>query len=144
MGTHEYQAYLGIKPELIAGYDAFDEDEVDPAFSFAGQRLKSMSKAEVQEYIELATWAMDSDDLLKQALRRGIGVHHSGLPTKYRQVVEILFRCGHLRVVLATGGGHQHWSQGTMCSAMLCDCSTTMLCFALYNSAALSVCTKVD
>lgn len=62
-----------------------------------------MSKAEVQEYIDLGTWAMEDDDPLKQALQRGIGVHHSGLPTKYRQVVEILFRCGHLRLVLATG-----------------------------------------
>ena len=63
-----------------------------------------MSQAEVQEWIDLGTWAMDNDDPLKQALRHGIGVHHSGLPTKYRQVVEILFRCGYLRVVLATGG----------------------------------------
>ena len=38
-----------------------------------------------------------------RALRRGIGVHHSGLPTKYRQSVEVLFRAGHLRVVIATG-----------------------------------------
>lgn len=62
-----------------------------------------MSKAEVQDYIDLGTRSMDADSPLKQALRRGIGVHHSGLPTKYRQVVEILFRCGHLQVVIATG-----------------------------------------
>lgn len=43
---------------------------------------------------------------LIRSLTRGIGVHHSGLPTGYRQSVEILFRCGHLRVVIATGTAH--------------------------------------
>ena len=46
------------------------------------------------------------NDQLIRALTRGIGVHHSGLPKGYRQCVEILFRCGHLRVVIATGGAH--------------------------------------
>lgn len=33
-----------------------------------------------------------------RGLRRGIAIHHGGLPKTYRQVVEILFRAGHLRV----------------------------------------------
>jgi ERCC4-related helicase len=37
------------------------------------------------------------------ALSRSIGVHHAGMNRKYRQVVEILFRKGHLQVVIATG-----------------------------------------
>lgn len=36
-------------------------------------------------------------------LQRGIGVHHAGMNRKYRQVVEMLFRQGYLRVVIATG-----------------------------------------
>jgi superfamily II RNA helicase len=40
---------------------------------------------------------------LLEALRRGIGVHHAGLPKKYRHLVEQLFRSGHLKVVFATG-----------------------------------------
>lgn len=36
-------------------------------------------------------------------LRRGVGVHHAGMNRKYRQCVEMLFRCGYLRVVIATG-----------------------------------------
>lgn len=32
----------------------------------------------------------------------GIGVHHAGMPTAYRQAVEWLFRIGALRVVFAT------------------------------------------
>ncbi|KAL7824021.1 P-loop containing nucleoside triphosphate hydrolase protein [Trichoderma gracile] len=37
------------------------------------------------------------------ALRRGLGVHHSSLNREYRQAVEVLFRRGYLRVVVATG-----------------------------------------
>ncbi|KAK8083334.1 hypothetical protein PG996_002115 [Apiospora saccharicola] len=36
-------------------------------------------------------------------LRRGIGVHHAGMNRRYRQIVEILFRKGFLRAVIATG-----------------------------------------
>jgi hypothetical protein len=34
---------------------------------------------------------------------RGIGVHHAGMNRKYRYCVEMLFRKGYLRVVIATG-----------------------------------------
>ncbi|KAL6805406.1 hypothetical protein J3E68DRAFT_441857 [Trichoderma sp. SZMC 28012] len=43
------------------------------------------------------------DTLLLAALQRGVGVHHSGLNREYRQVVEVMFRKGYLRVVIATG-----------------------------------------
>ena len=36
-------------------------------------------------------------------LTKGIGVHHAGLPKKYSQLVEILFRRKHLKVIIATG-----------------------------------------
>ena len=58
---------------------------------------------ELRKFIDLGTAKMQDDNPLLKALWRGIGVHHSGLPLKYRQVVEILFRCGFLRVILATG-----------------------------------------
>lgn len=51
---------------------------------------------------------------LIRALTRGIEVHHSGLPKGYRQSVEILFRCGHLRVVIATGSAHSVHSASSM------------------------------
>ncbi|KAL7801815.1 hypothetical protein V8C43DRAFT_324722 [Trichoderma afarasin] len=41
--------------------------------------------------------------LLLAALQRGVGVHHSSLNREYRQVVEVMFRRGYLRVVVATG-----------------------------------------
>ncbi|UKZ72972.1 hypothetical protein TrVFT333_000609 [Trichoderma virens FT-333] len=37
------------------------------------------------------------------ALQRGLGVHHSSLNREYRQAVEVMFRRGYLRVVVATG-----------------------------------------
>ncbi|KAL7945665.1 P-loop containing nucleoside triphosphate hydrolase protein [Trichoderma barbatum] len=40
---------------------------------------------------------------LLDALRRGLGVHHSSLNREYRQAVEVMFRRGYLRVVVATG-----------------------------------------
>ncbi|KAF2402581.1 P-loop containing nucleoside triphosphate hydrolase protein [Trichodelitschia bisporula] len=40
---------------------------------------------------------------LIEALERGIGIHHSGMNRKYRIIVEVLFRKGFLRVIIATG-----------------------------------------
>ncbi len=40
--------------------------------------------------------------ILVDALRRGIGVHHSGLPARYRTTVESYFRSGQVKVVFAT------------------------------------------
>ena len=39
---------------------------------------------------------------MRDGLIRGIGIHHSGLPLNYRQVVERWFRKGWLRVVICT------------------------------------------
>ncbi|KAL3133315.1 putative ATP-dependent RNA helicase ddx60 [Trebouxia sp. C0009 RCD-2024] len=88
--------------EEASGLAEVEEDSIDPDFSFAG-RVRVLSPGELRKLIELATLGMEVDHPLKRALLRGIGVHHSGLPTKYRQVVEILFRCHYLRVVIATG-----------------------------------------
>lgn len=87
---------------------AEDLDSINPAFSFAGHMkdCRGMSQAEVRSLIVRGTKCFDKKSkayALVKALHRGIGVHHSGLPLKYRQHVEILFRCGFLRVVFATG-----------------------------------------
>ncbi|XP_055453873.1 probable ATP-dependent RNA helicase DDX60 isoform X1 [Psammomys obesus] len=42
-------------------------------------------------------------DILKILARRGIGYHHSSMSAKEKQLVEILFRKGFIRVVTATG-----------------------------------------
>lgn len=86
---------------------------------------------------------MEDGDPLKRALLRGIGVHHSGLPTKYRQVVEILFRCHYLRVVLATGVCVSVCVSVWCVSVCLRLSVSVCLCLCLSVSVCLSVCVSV-
>ncbi|KAK9808714.1 hypothetical protein WJX72_002409 [[Myrmecia] bisecta] len=88
------------EPDLLAGED--DMDAPDERFSFVGRRC-SLAADKVAELVQAGTRGMDPLDPLPRALRRGVGVHHAGLPKKYRQLVEVLFRSGYLRVVVATG-----------------------------------------
>ena len=84
----------------VSPYANFDPDAPVDGFHFA-----SRSKADASElnkyygqlkWRNLPTWLVDG-------LQRGIGVHHAGMNRKYRYIVEILFRKGYLRVVIATG-----------------------------------------
>ena len=75
------------------------EDPID-GFHFAAKHKADKA--------DLSTWfhqlrRRDLPSWLTDALSRGIGVHHAGMNRKYRQVVEMLFRGGFLRVVIATG-----------------------------------------
>ncbi|KAL4987838.1 hypothetical protein BDW68DRAFT_177452 [Aspergillus falconensis] len=81
-------------------FETFDPDAPVAGFHFADEM--KLTDSEFEEY---ATQLRHRDvpERLITALRRGIGVHHSGLNRKYRQVCEILFRKGYLRVVIATG-----------------------------------------
>jgi hypothetical protein len=81
-------------------YDLFDPEEPQAEFSFANP--KQLQKAELQEYVRALRWKNVREELI-ELLRRGIGVHHAGMNRKYRQCVEMLFRKGFLRVVIATG-----------------------------------------
>lgn len=79
---------------------SFDPDNPVDGFHFADS--KKLSQQDLEKYMkelirrEVPQWQLDG-------LRRGIGVHHAGMNRKYRQVVEMLFRKGFLRVVIATG-----------------------------------------
>ncbi|KAK5112755.1 hypothetical protein LTR62_003853 [Meristemomyces frigidus] len=81
-------------------WETFSPDAPIDGFHFADYTRVQLS--ELQIYIgqlgkrNIIQWLID-------ALQRGIGVHHAGMNRKYRQVVEILFRKGFLRVVIATG-----------------------------------------
>lgn len=81
-------------------WDNFDPDAPQTGYHFAD--LTKVQRAEMEIYVKqlgrrnVAQWLID-------ALARGIGVHHAGMNRKYRQVCEILFRKGFLRVVIATG-----------------------------------------
>ena len=81
-------------------FRGFDPDAPLRDFSFA-----DMKKADAEElantYRQLR-WRGVSERLLG-AFSRGIGVHHAGMNRRYRQAVEMWFRKGFLRVVIATG-----------------------------------------
>ncbi|KAK9810560.1 hypothetical protein WJX73_000784 [Symbiochloris irregularis] len=73
-----------------------------PKFSFRG-RVQYYDQQQIEELVWQACRGMDAHHPLVRAMRRGIGVHHGGLPTRYRQNVEILFRCRYLQCIIATG-----------------------------------------
>lgn len=87
-------------------FDGFDPEAPVDGFHFADH--KKLQQSELADYIQqlgrrnIQQWLID-------AITRGVGVHHAGMNRKYRQVVEILFRKGFLRVIIATG----------MCDAVL-------------------------
>jgi superfamily II RNA helicase len=81
-------------------YDLFDPEAPQADFSFANP--KQLQKADLEGYIRSLRWKHIPEELI-ELLKRGIGVHHAGMNRKYRQCVEMLFRKGFLRVVIATG-----------------------------------------
>ncbi|KAH8601965.1 hypothetical protein B0O99DRAFT_607849 [Bisporella sp. PMI_857] len=81
-------------------YDSFDPEAPQEDFSFADPKKLPKSELETHIYQLRRKWI---DEKLLALLGRGIGVHHAGMNRKYRQCVEMLFRKGFLRVVIATG-----------------------------------------
>ncbi|PVH99267.1 P-loop containing nucleoside triphosphate hydrolase protein [Periconia macrospinosa] len=79
---------------------SFDPERPVDRFHFADN--KKLTREELDVY-ERELIRRDVSEWLLRALRRGIGVHHAGMNRKYRQVCEMLFRRGYLRVVVATG-----------------------------------------
>ncbi|KAK9443925.1 DEAD-like helicase [Metarhizium brunneum] len=84
----------------ISVWESFDPEAALEMFSFA-DRTKLLDSE-----FEAIVASLKNANLkpgIVDALRRGMGVHHAGMNREYRQVVEILFRKGFLRVVVATG-----------------------------------------
>ena len=66
---------------------SFNPDDPSPQFSFAGMS-PAFTKEDLDEEIRsLARWSSAPEWALK-GLRRGIGVHHSGMNKHYRTLVE--------------------------------------------------------
>ncbi|KAK4055914.1 hypothetical protein OIO90_003171 [Microbotryomycetes sp. JL221] len=76
----------------------FDPDDPSEEFSFVG---KGISQVEFKREIGELAW-LNLEPWLINALRRGIGIHHSGLTRRYRVLVENLYRRGVLRCVIST------------------------------------------
>ncbi|KAI5188829.1 ATP-dependent RNA helicase DDX60 [Nematocida minor] len=79
-----------------------DPNAKDPRFCFTDPTISSSGAYLLDEYAKSLRKTGRLDPRLIQALYRGIGVHHSGIPKKYRNMVEILFRMKQLRVIFAT------------------------------------------
>ncbi|KAF7185809.1 putative helicase [Pseudocercospora fuligena] len=81
-------------------WESFNPDGPADGYHFADYTKVLMTELDIivrqLRKREIAEWLID-------ALARGVGVHHAGMNRKYRQVVEILFRKGFLRVIIATG-----------------------------------------
>ncbi|OAA65016.1 DEAD-like helicase [Cordyceps fumosorosea ARSEF 2679] len=81
-------------------WDSFEPDAPLERFSFAD--TKKMPDSESKPLVKRLIEANVQPKIIA-ALSRGIAVHHAGMNRNYRQVVEMLFRKGYLRVVIATG-----------------------------------------
>lgn len=79
---------------------SFDPEAPLGAYSFANNKV--LQASELGEHL----WKLERRHIAPQLLegiKRGVGIHHAGMNRAYRQAVEVLFRKGFLRVVIATG-----------------------------------------
>lgn len=99
-GTSKADKMQDAASEEANPYANFNPDAPVEGFHFA-----NIAKAEAAELAAIhkeLKWR-GLEPWLMESLTRGIGVHHAGMNRKYRQAVEMLFRKGFLRVVIATG-----------------------------------------
>ncbi|EEB06458.1 DEAD/DEAH box helicase [Schizosaccharomyces japonicus yFS275] len=85
----------------VSWIEFFDPNEPSAEFSFAGVK-STYGKEELYRDLESLRNRHAVPEWYIDALYRGIAIHHSGLNRRYRQIVEVLFRCGQLTVVIAT------------------------------------------
>ncbi|OCL04189.1 P-loop containing nucleoside triphosphate hydrolase protein [Glonium stellatum] len=84
----------------ISPWASFDPENPVDGFHFADS--KRIQPSELAIYIR-QLYRRDLPEWQSESLKRGVAVHHAGMNRKYRQVVEMLFRKGFLRVIIATG-----------------------------------------
>ncbi|GAA5967019.1 hypothetical protein JCM21900_002356 [Sporobolomyces salmonicolor] len=90
----EEAARMGVVEEA----STFDPDAPSEEFTFVGKGISHVEfKKDVDDllFLDMPQWIVN-------ALRRGIGIHHAGMPRRYRVLVENLYRRGVLRVVIST------------------------------------------
>ncbi|XP_012580452.1 PREDICTED: probable ATP-dependent RNA helicase DDX60 [Condylura cristata] len=74
--------------------------EIPQDCTYADQ--KAIDAASLQKVFDRVKFSRKGD-VLKELASRGIGYHHSAMDNKEKQLVEILFRKGFIRVVTSTG-----------------------------------------
>lgn len=88
--------------EEVGWQESFDPTAPDPNYSFIGLKNTYGDQDMAEELARLERRNACPSWMLR-ALRRGVGIHHSGLNRRYRQLVELAFRSKYLRVVICTG-----------------------------------------
>ncbi|KAG8825176.1 hypothetical protein FRC19_011970 [Serendipita sp. 401] len=95
------QNSAAVDTSPLAIYANFDPDAPSEEFSFINWGTR-YSANELDEDIKHLERYSTTPRFLLECLRRGLAVHHSGLPKGYRVLVESLFRIGFCRVVVST------------------------------------------
>ncbi|BFZ57786.1 hypothetical protein PYCC9005_004840 [Savitreella phatthalungensis] len=88
--------------EEFGWQDVFDPTAPLPDYSFAGLK-NTYGDQDMKDEISRLESRNACPLWMLRLLRRGIGIHHSGLNRRYRQLVELAFRGKYLRVVICTG-----------------------------------------
>ncbi|RPA88242.1 P-loop containing nucleoside triphosphate hydrolase protein [Ascobolus immersus RN42] len=101
-GTNKAEALRSEAEAESSLWESFNPEDPSSEFSFADPVTSKFSMTELESEIK---WLAQNGihETFLRGLRRGVGVHHAGMNRKYRQTVEVLFRKGFLRVVVATG-----------------------------------------
>lgn len=99
-GTTKEEQMMEAANREVSPFATFNPDRPLEGFHFANTKKLSNEELLSQEK-ELRYRGVE--EIFIQGLQRGIGVHHAGMNRKYRYAVEVLFRRGYLRVVIATG-----------------------------------------
>ncbi|KKK19142.1 hypothetical protein ARAM_001410 [Aspergillus rambellii] len=104
-GEEDKKTSKGEQIRENASKDSNPMESFNPDAPVSGFHLADEKKLHPSEFEKYATElrCRAVQEWLIRALQRGVGVHHAGMNRRYRQVCEILFRKGYLRVVIATG-----------------------------------------
>ncbi|GIX62143.1 DEAD/DEAH-like helicase [Babesia caballi] len=79
-------------------------EDYDPEFNYYNRKIYVNYTEEVENFIKIAAASISNRknvDLFVEAMRRGIGIHHEGLPNKFTMITETLFRMGFIKVLLS-------------------------------------------
>ncbi|KAF8315022.1 P-loop containing nucleoside triphosphate hydrolase protein [Clavulina sp. PMI_390] len=76
-----------------------DPDDPSPEFSYCS--FKKYTREELEEDLKELAWS-NLPQWVTDCLRRGIALHHAGMPKAYRSLIETLFRVGYIRVMFST------------------------------------------
>lgn len=103
--------FLGLLPAIYFIFSRNGCDQAVQQCMQAGLRLTTQDEAaRIRRIVDSMVYGqLDPDDAralgfasFRAALEQGIGAHHAGMITLYRQIVEHLFELGLLKVVFAT------------------------------------------